>query len=392
MAIEDGNQVLPTGAFEGFTDDDDNSEALSSLSNDDDDDGDTSADVITDTIEKGLEDTTDAAEDTAENTAENTAEDTADDNVDTADDNVDTADTEDDTEDTAEDTADDTAEEDFIPNVEEEGEAPLAPGETPKILTKKEKFDRYSRSVQRRINKGTKQREELREENRVLHERIANIETSMQQTQVNNEAAVLDNRLRNATAIKQQLLEEGEYARAAEVDNDIIEMRISKNNINAQQEQRAQQAPNGYPAGQQPAQQGYAPNGAPSTVPQDNVPSAQTQWIQNNQRFGREPGYTSYVNENYDAMIAQGYNSEDPNMYVELDRRIGRAPAQAAPAQVAPAQVAPTVKPRAQAAPAPNTGQQAQTHAKAKGLTEADKLNMAGWGLDPKNVAHRKEF
>ncbi len=376
MAIENGEQVIPTEGFEGFTDEADDVAPISAIEDQDDSDelDDTGATIIEDTINEGLEteddEETDAKAEGEETKAKAKAEG-------------------EETEVKAEGDEDD----DFIPEVLDPDEEP----EEGKKLSKKEKFERYSKSVQRRINKEVRQREQLREENLALQQRIANIEQNLQKNQVQSEAQVLENRLRNATAIKQQLLEEGEYAQAAEVDNDIIEMRIRKNQIDEYNAslQQGQVAPTQQPV--IPAQQSVTPIQqapvAPVTpaVPTE-VPTVQTKWIENNPRFGREAGYTAFVNEQYDRMIEEGYNPEDPNMYRELDRRIGRTPVTKPSQQTTQTSTAAPAKPRTQAAPPPNAGRQATAGAKSSGLTEADKANMRAWGLNPNDVNQRKEW
>lgn len=371
MAIENGEQVIPTEGFEGFTDEADDVAPISAIEDQDDSDelDDTGATIIEDTINEGLETEDDEETDVKAGDEETKAK----------------AEGEE-TEAKAEGDEDD----DFIPEVLDPDEEP----EEGKKLSKKEKFERYSKSVQRRINKEVRQREQLREENLALQQRIANIEQNLQKNQVQSEAQVLENRLRNATAIKQQLLEEGEYAQAAEVDNDIIEMRIRKNqideyNASLQQGQVAPQQQAVVPTSQPVAPTQQAP--VAPTVPTE-VPTVQTKWIENNPRFGREAGYTAFVNEQYDRMIEEGYNPEDPNMYRELDRRIGRTSETKPLQQTTQTSTAAPAKPRTPAAPPPNAGRQATAGSKSSGLTEADKVNMRAWGLNPNDVNQRKEW
>ena len=43
----------------------------------------------------------------------------------------------------------------------------------------------------------------------------------------------------------------------------------------------------------------------------------------NDTRFGKDGGYTQYVNDTYDSMIEEGYDPESESVYAELDSRVG---------------------------------------------------------------------
>jgi len=252
-------------------------------------------------------------------------------------------------------------------------------------LTKKEEFERYSRSVQRRINKEVKQREDLRRENEELKKRFDELENRLSRQDSDSEAVVLDNRIRNATSMKQQLMEDGEYEKVAQVDNDIMQMKIHQAKLEerAQNEQYQDQNPQQYEENQYAEQQAQQ---------EEYVPDIQKQWINNNDRFGRDEAYTQYVNTTYDAMIEEGYDPESQSMYVELNRRTGTKPLRSTNNMQRNTQAQrPAPRTRPKAAPAPNTGQ-AQASAKPTGLTEADKHNMRNWGMDPNDPSTRKEW
>jgi len=392
MSIKSGEQVLPTEGFEDFADDtaeeeqeyDDQVNAPQELNNDDtialDSDEDEDEDE-----DGSNEDTTD--EDESTNEAEAEDENTDDEANEDADDEA-SENAEDTTEDEESDSeaGDTTADEDTTVEPETDPRAEDEPE-----YTKKEKFERYSRSVQKRINKEVKQREQLRVENDELRQRLDSIEGKMTKEAEDSEAAVLANRLRNATSIKQKLLEDGEYEQVAQVDNDIIQMKIQQGKLEERVQQQSYQEP------VQPEQDSESQGEVPE------VPSLQTEWIKGNERWGKDKPYTDYVNSTYDALLEEGYDPETESMYEELSKRTGtkvttaKAPVTPkAKAKVEPtppkAKVEPTpAKPRPQSAPPPNTGQ-AQVKPNKKGLTEADKINMTNWGLDPKDVEARKEW
>ena len=259
--------------------------------------------------------------------------------------------------------------------------------------SKKEKFEQYSRSVQKRINKEVKQREQLRAQNDALQGRLDRMEhqfhskneadvRASQDAQDNQESQVLANRIRNATTMKRQMLEDGEYEQVAQVDNDIMQMKImqSKNEdrIRYSQQQAQQQQQAQYQQQQAPQ---YQQQQVPQYQNEEPVPSLQTEWISGNARFGPDPAYTQFVNSTYDQMMEEGYDPESSETYREIDKRLNRTRSGS------------SVGARRRNAPAPTPGTgSAQRTGRSTGLTEADKVNMRNWGLDPSSSSVRKEW
>lgn len=369
MAIESGQQVLPTEGFQDFADETKAEE-------------DEYEDQINDEQPLNDEDTV-----SLEDVNEDEDEDEDDEDKDTSDKSK--SDEADATQDTTDDAETDEAEETDETKVDKtKSESDEEALETPKEVSKREKFERYSRSVQRRINKEVKQREALKTENDTLRQRLDGIEAKMTKESDDSEVSMLANRIRNATSIKQQLMEDAEYDQVAQVDNDLMQMRIQQAKLEErtqQQQYQDQDQGQGQDQGQDQGQgQGQ------EQQQQVDVPNIQKEWITNNERFGKDQAYTGYVNSTYDQMLEEGYDPEDSYMYAELDRRTGRTPSQA-PAQSKNQVKAPVTKPRPKAAPPPNVVQ-AQRKAKSKGITEADKANMRNWGLDPGDKEVRKEW
>lgn len=365
MGIENGQQVLPTEGFDFADDTDDEIKAYEDQINDEQEINDKN----TATLE--VDDVDDAGDVDSEGDSEVNEEDQPSDDSDSV------AETGSDG-DKSENADSDTADSD---DTERKGEEAAESKREETEVSKKEKFERYSRSVQRRINKGTKQREALRSENEALRSRLDKIENKITTDGQESEANVLANRIRNATTIKQQLLEEGEYEQLAQVDDDIIKMRIHQAKLD---ERSQQQQYEGNAQLDQPAQ---------PVQPQQSqveVPSLQTEWINGNTRFGQDKSYTDYVNSTYDTLVDEGYDPENASMYEELNKRTGTAPLKVA-AQRATAKPKPAARVRPQSAPTPNVNQ-SQKSSRPKGLTEADKINMRNWGLDPSNVDARKEW
>jgi len=372
MSIENGEQILPTGAFEEFDDFEDQTKAEEDAYENQINEEQELNDKNTARLQ-GDPDPEDEDED-----ADVSIDDTADADGDDTSDEETSAETE--TEDEDEDAdadADAVSDEDAKAKTEEaKAQAKVAKDD----LSKKEKFERYSRSVQRRINKEVKQREVLRAENDQLRQRLDGIENKLNTEQEQSEVNVLANRIRNATSIKQQLLEDGEYEQVAQVDNDIMQMKIHQSKLEERAQQQAYQ--------QQPQQQQPQPQQQQQQVPQVEVPSIQTQWIKGNKRFGQDQAYTNYINTTYDQMLEEGYDPEREDMYAELDRRIGRKQSVASK----PASKLRPTKKRPQSAPTPNVASAQKSSGKTKGLTEADKTNMKNWGLDVTDVDVRKEW
>ena len=270
-----------------------------------------------------------------------------------------------------------------------ESAAPAAPAKAERAKgTKKEEYERYSRGVQRRINKEVKQREHLKAELEEQKQRFNALEAKLQTRDDTNEADIIANRIKNATAVKRQYLEDGEYDKVTKVDDDLFQMKLYQAKLEERAQQQDYQAPQA-PGQQQPVAQ-YPQNAEQGQQPQGpvNIPNAQTNWIKGNPRFGPDIAYTNYVNQTYDAMLDEGYDPESQTMYQELNRRTGTKPLRTPK----PANTAASAKPRPQAAPSPNTGQVTTQRAGVKGLTEADKHNMRNWGIDPNDKAARKEW
>jgi len=90
-------------------------------------------------------------------------------------------------------------------------------------------------------------------------------------------------------------------------------------------------------------------------------------------------------------MLEEGYDPEERSMYLELNRRTGTKNPVPQQRTQQPQQRQQT-KPRRQAAPTPNVSQ-AQSRSKTRsGITEADKVNMRNWGMDPNDPTVRKEW
>lgn len=267
-------------------------------------------------------------------------------------------------------------------------------------FTKKEKFERYSRSVQRKINREVKKRETLRVENEALRQRLDTIENRLSSEATESQAAVLANRLNNATIIKQQLMEDGEFDQVAKVDNDIIQMRIQQNKL---EEQRTQTQDTDNTRTESQQQETESRTTQTQQTQQDTyVPDLQTQWIASNERFGKDAAYTNYVNSVYDALVEDGYDPESESLYEELNVRTGTKPAAKADsedsndaettAKTTESKPKPKPKPRPQSAPTPNVTQAQKPARNVNSITEADKINMRNWGLDPNSKEVRKEW
>jgi hypothetical protein len=210
-----------------------------------------------------------------------------------------------------------------------------------------------------------------------------------EQDKFQSELNTLTNRIKNASAIKAQLLEDGDYAQLAKVDDDIMQMRIHQARLE-ERDQNIKYAAEQQRNGNQQGQQEYDPNTQyenqdPNQKAQEYIPEVQKQWINSNKRYAQDSNYAQYVDNVYDDLLDEGYDPESGNLYQELNKRTGTRPQQIRqPNQQAS---------RPQAAPAPNVAQaQARSTGNAKGITESDKVKMRNWGMNPNDPNTRKEW
>lgn len=240
------------------------------------------------------------------------------------------------------------------------------PEETPEETAAEKKLAKsqaeYGRKVQRRINKEVKQREQLRSENAALQQRFDELESRIATDQTASNKALVEGRLRNATAMKQQMMDDGENERVAQIDNDIMDMKIYLRDLDKEQ----------------------APAQLRTAAPQEAyIPTKQKKWMDGNKRFNKDAGYTAYINEEYDKLVDEGYDPEDETLYVELDTRIGRKSKK--PAGLG--------KKRPVPAPSPNiTPPGGGSKPKVGKLTSEDKQRMRDWDLNPDDPNVRKEW
>lgn len=252
-------------------------------------------------------------------------------------------------------------------------------GQNVDTKAEKDKFnpEEYSRNVQKRINREVRKRGDLQRQNDELQRRLNILEGRMHQSDSTNQIGVLDNRIRNATSMKNKFLEDGEYAKASQVDNDIMDMKIARRDLARvqRQNQRDMEDPN---YGVEDFQQGT------DNQSDVEIPQIQRDWITGNNRYQNDQSYAAYVDSTYDALLEEGYDPEHKSLYQELDRRIGRTNDQK-PAEN-------RQKKRDEAAPPPNDGKQAPANNKKSSLTKDDIAHMRNWGLDPSDPKVRKEW
>lgn len=276
---------------------------------------------------------------------------------------------EDDDAETKDDIPSDEADDKETPTASQDGEpgdeGDETPKETPKETAAEKKFAEsqaeYGRKVQRRINKEVKQREQLRSENVALQKRFDDLEARISTDQHSANKSLVEGRLRNATAMKQQMLDDGDNERVTQIDNDIMDMKIYLRDIDQ------------APAQVQPR----------TTAPEEAyIPVKQKKWMDGNKRFNKDAGYTAYINEEYDKLVDEGYDPEDETLYSELDTRIGR--------KVKPKGLG---KKRPAPAPSPNSTPPGGGSKPKKGkLTSEDTQRMRDWDLNPDDPKVRKEW
>jgi len=217
----------------------------------------------------------------------------------------------------------------------------------------------HTRTFQKRINREVRKREELKAENRALHERMSKLEQGQVEDKNAQEQQLTVTRISNAQAMHTQLMEDGEYKQASKVNSDITDMKLYQRDLEHEAE--------------------LEKDVEETKAAQPEIPEVQMDWMRENKRFNRDVGYTAYVNEEFDKLLEDGYDPEDQELYDQLDTVIGRSKPKAKPA-------------RRPAAPPPNSGTAPAGASKVSRLTKDDLSRMEEWGLNPDNKEERKEW
>jgi len=234
----------------------------------------------------------------------------------------------------------------------------------------------YSRRVQKRIDKLAYERNverELRlkdsaelaalkaqtEEFRQEIEELKQFRQKEAEQQTNLE---LEQKRQELIKRKKEALEIGDYDEVALVDDDLMDIKL-------QLRQKPEPVKQTQPEPVKPAPK----EPEPVQEPVVNIPKALQDWEANNPWVydPKQAARLEKTNKIYQALLEDGYEADDPDTFIQLDKRLKRE----TPPAVSGVDRGEVV------------GTTAQT-----GFSAQDKTLMREFGLDPDNPVHRKEW
>jgi len=255
---------------------------------------------------------------------------------------------------------------------------PEATKELPKEPKKEDDDDKesYSRRVQKRLDKLVYERNVEREARAKDAEKLAALNAEQEELKAQIEelrqhrkkeiedqsTQELESKRKALLQRKKEALEIGEYDEIVEIDDELMELKIQSRqpkSVPVVQKQTPQ------PATPEPTQ--------PEPAPVANTPQAQQNWETNNAWIFdvNQKSRLEKANKIFRELLDDGYDLDDPDTYVQLDRKLKRE----------------TPPP----AGAPDRGQVVGSNSKTA-FTAEDKKRMAAWGLDPNDPRQRQEW
>lgn len=214
----------------------------------------------------------------------------------------------------------------------------------------------YSKRVNKRIDKLTYERNIEREarakESAELRAEIEALKQDRLKEVHEQTAQELEQRQKDLIQRKKDAYEIGDHDEQAVIDDELLNLKLK-----AMQQQ---------PLREQQPQQEYQAH-------QETQPKAQADWQASNQWVFDEKQASRLAKANavFSDLLADGYETDDPDLYVQLDKKLKRE----------------TPPPSG----AVDRGQIIGND-DSKGFTSTDKAKMRDWGLDPGNAEHRKEW
>jgi hypothetical protein len=159
-------------------------------------------------------------------------------------------------------------------------------------------------------------------------------------------------------------LEIGDYDDLLSIDDELMEIKLQLR----QPPEPAAPKPTPVELEREPIRQVYQ-----EPTPTANTPQAQQDWENSNQWIydEKQKPRLDKANKIFKELLDDGYDLDDPDTFVQLDKRLKR--------EVPPSPGA------------PDRGQVIGSDSKT-GFTAEDKRRMAAWGLDPDDPKHRKEW
>lgn len=242
-------------------------------------------------------------------------------------------------------------------NLEEQEPVKSVDDQQKKDDSKQDETEEYGKRVQKRINKLVYQVKSTEDENVDLKSRLANVEARLKEQDNARSKEEYEVNAKRIKAKKAELFEEDDFDGAAELDDELLDLKLK------QREQNTQQTPK--------------KQGEQNTNVQDKpLPKEQEKWLDQNDWFFNpsKNDKKQEANNTYLDMLDEGYDPDDSKTYVELDKRIKN------------------VRPQKEVTPptnAPDRGGAVGSSKQVK-FTRADADAMAAWGIDPNNVEARK--
>ena len=218
--------------------------------------------------------------------------------------------------------------------------------------SKQDDTEEYSKKVNKRINKLVAERNIERDENTKLRDRLDKLEQSQHEATQERVNSDIDSRVADIKRRKMAHMDDGEYEKAEELNDELLDLKIKKH----------------QPAEVQPEQQYQQSE-------QYQQPQAEVEWTKNNDWFNSNsnPSRSNYAKALFSDLLQEGYDPNDAELYSELDERLGNKPPQ-------------REKPPLQAVPDRGTVTGSSKQVK---FTQRDTQLMRDYGLDPNNTDHR---
>lgn len=285
---------------------------------------------------------------------------------------------------------------------EPSAEAPKPPKEKPEVPTEGEpqpdageEEEPYGRRVQKRINQLTKKTRELEQETQFWREKVLALEEQTKAQMADTFAKELSQseqqltaQIDSARAAKRKAIEEGDIDAQIRADEQLLDLR----------DQLAEKRRKAEALKRQPAEEFVKPKTPPAASdPTANLPEGTRGWLKANPWFmdGADPRAAEIARALDVELQEEGYSPDDPDMYVELDKRLSAVVprrARAAPAKPA-ASAPPAQRPsRSPVAASSADGQGPAPTKPSRRLTQDDLATMRRWGLDPRSESDRRAW
>lgn len=226
--------------------------------------------------------------------------------------------------------------------------------------------EHYGKRVQKRISQEVSKRKVLEDENRLLNNRVSDLESKFEQNNADTEMGDIDARMESLGKKRKDMYDVGDID--PDIEDQWQDLRIEK---------REAESKNKSPS--KPA--GDNANARAQNVAQDN-------WLEENEWYGTngDKVKTDKANGVFQEMLDQGFNEQHPGTYQEFSKRMNTNADTDIDDDTDDGRGNPPPPPAAPTGGAPKL-------AANKGkLTTADFDMMTEMGLDPRNAIHRKQL